>query len=474
MPNTLTDQYQIVKTSTLDANFIQILLGKTVNYNDGFCRELFRDGKHLRSLRSPTDSFSARKGDTMLSVNMGIVTLPFADKIPTRDGYFISYDATARLIVQDPRTFAVCYMQGIDPLQKTVDVILAALKKEVARGKHDDMSDVFLRSVVESHTGARRPLQTQLGWQDVTPVVEYGVAIVDAQTMSPHADPKRTAEIEEAKRVEQEKERLRKEKEIELAKLQQREALQAEQLRVQDELAKQQRVIDERKYAEAHQDDLKQFEHDRYKLEQAARRNAALDMQIEAARQQEAGDRALLRRLRDQGIPTITILQEYPELGYLLERRDVLTGQLLNGPELRQLTTPEARPSSSSGSNASDTARDLHGITREPRADDIYTISHLSIKVSRHVLSEHETGLAQAQDQSFGYLVEVVLTSWPQEQDLQAQDLIYQIDDKPVPELNDLAPYLDMRQLRGEPIKVTYLRGEDSLVTLIDIPPTQR
>lgn len=469
MPNTLTDRYDLVKTSILDVNFIQFLLGKTVNYNDGFCRELFRDGKHLKSLRSPADSFAARKGDTMLSVNMGIVTVPFTDKIPTVDGYYLSYDATVRLIVLDPRTFTVCYVQSVDPLQKTVDVILAALKREVALGHHDKMNDVFLRGVVENQSGVRRPYQTQLGMWEATLVAEYGVAILDAQTMSPHADPKRVAEIEEAKRVERERERIRKEQEIELAKLKQREVLQAEQLRVQDERTKQQRAIDERNRDNAHDDDLRQFEHDRYKLEQGARRDAALEMEIAAARQREADDRALLHSLRAQRLPTATILQEYPELGYLLERRDVLNGQLLNAEELKQITSPVVQSSTSSG-GASDGARDLHGITREQREDDIYSISHLGVKISRHKLSERESDLAQSPGQSFGYLVEAVIVSGAHEQDLQQQDLIYQIDDKPVPELHDLAPYLDACQLRGNPVKVTYLRGEDSLVTLISIP----
>ena len=478
MPNTLTDQYQLVKTSTLDANFIQVLLGKTVNYNDGFCRELFRDGRHLKSLRSSSDSFTARKGDTMLSVNTGIITVPFTDKIPTRDGYHISYDATVRLAVADPRVFAVSYVQNVDPLQKTLDVIRAALLREVARGQHDAMTDVYLRSVVENDTGVRRPTQTPWGPMDTTLIVEYGVAILDAQTMIPHADPKRVAEIEEARRVALEKERLRKEEEIEKAKLAQQEVLERERLRVQDELARQQRVIDERKQEEAKKDDLEQWEHDRFKHEQGIRRDVALDIEIQGVRQREADDRAFYRELRGKGYSTANILSDYPELGYLLERRDVLTGQLLNGAELKQISsaaTPQAAATSSTSNNSSG-PDELFGVTREPRADDIFTISHLGVKVSRHTLTEQEVEWIQSPGQSFAYFVEAEVASGADDDDgdLQREDLIYQIDDKPVPELTELAPYLDTQQRKGNPVKVTYLRGRDSMVTLMEISSLRR
>lgn len=475
MQNTLTDEYSLIKVTTLDANFIQLLLGKTVNYNDGFCRELFRDGKHLRSLRSPSDTFSARKGDTMLSVNMGIVTVPFRDKIPTRDGYFLSYDATVRLLVVDPRIFAVCYVQRIDPLQKTIDIILAALKREVARGLHDDMSDQYLREVVENDTGS--PMHVQMPWgpANVTHVVEYGVAILDAQTMSPHADPKRIEEIKEAQRVEDEKERLRKEREIELARmrkeqeielarLEKREAIETEQMRMQDALARQQREIDIRKHDEALEDDRKQWEHEREKLEDGRRRDAALEMNIEAARQQFVEDRALLRRLREQGIPTATIVQEYPELLYLLERRDILDNKrVLNAAELEQINARIVQAESPT----------THAVTC---SDGIWTIGHFSMKVSPHVLSEHEAGLAQMPAQSLGYLVEELIGTGQHEHEVdpQPEDLIYLIDNQPVPKLDDLAPYLDERQQQGNAVKVTYLRGEISGVVTIVIPSAQR
>lgn len=227
-----------------------------------------------------------------------------------------------------------------------------------------------------------------------------------------------------------------------------------------------------RKHDETLRDDRKQWEHDRFKLEQGARRDAALGMEIAAAQQREAEDRALLKDLRVRRWSTATILQEHPELGYLLERRNVLNGDVLNSEELKQISTPVAHPTASSGV-APDVTRDLHGITREPREDDIYTISHFSIKVSRRKLSEREAELTQSPAQSFAYFVEGVLASGSNEQDLQPQDLIYQIDDKPVPELIDLAPYLDTRQQRGEPVKVTYLRGENLSVTIIDIPSAQ-
>jgi hypothetical protein len=448
MPNTLTDQYALVKTTTLDVNFIQLLLGKTVNYNDGFSRELFREGKHLRSLRAPTDSISARKGDTLLAVNTGIVTAPFTDKLPTRDGYFITYDATVRLFVEDARTFAIGYVQGIDPLQKTVDVILAALKREVARGQHDQMSDEYLRGVVEHETGIRRPLQLPWGMGEATLVVEYGVAILDAQTMSPRADPKRVAEIEEAERVAKERERLRREKEIELAKIEQQKNIRASQ-----------HDLDLHKQKDAQELDLGQWKHDRFKQEEGARRDAALEMEIEAARLQESEDRAQLRRLREQGIPTARIVQEYPELRYLLERRNLRTGELENEADLAQLTARIVEVESLR----------THAVSH---SNGIWTIGHMNIKVSRHELSEQEAELAQKPAQSLSYLVVEVIPPGQQDSNggLRAQDLIYEIDKKPVVELADLAPYLDECQRRDGAVTVTYLRGEYSGVAVIVIP----
>jgi hypothetical protein len=478
MPNTLTDQFQLVKTTTLDANFIQVLLGKTVNYNDGFCRELFRDGKHLTSLRSPRDTFSAHKGDTMLSVNMGIVTVTFTDKIPTRDGYYISYDATARLLVLDPRTFAVCYVQGIDPLQKTVDVVLAALKREVAEGKHDAMSAVYLRGIVENDTGPRKLTQTQVGLVEVTPIVEYGVAILDAQTMSPHADPKRIAELEEIQRVRTEQERLAREQEIALATQRHREAVERARMSSQDRLDQQQAVINRHRQDEALEIDQVQWGHDRFQLEEGQRRDAALKMQIERAQRKEAADSELLDDLRSQGYSSAAILQHHPDLRYLFEHRDLMTGQLLNGDELLQLSATAAAPTTSPSSSAPDALLAMHGITSEPRGGDLlYTISHFGVTVSRHALSEQELQWTQIPDQSFAYLVEVVATG-PIDQELKPQDLIYQIDNIPAPEIAELGPYLTMQQQRGNPVRVTYLRHNDdggmfSDVALITIPQAQ-
>lgn len=483
MPNTLTDQYQLVRTSTVDTTFIQILTGKTVNYNDGFCRELFRDGKHLQSLRSASDSFSARKGDTVLTVNMGVITVPFTDKLPTRDGYHLTYDGTVRLAVWDARTFATCYQQSIDPLQKTLDAIRATLLREVARDQHDVVDDVRLRYLVEHNVpGApRRPTSTPWGPRDIAVVIEYGVAILEAQTMIPHADPRRTAEIEEerrrkrqeeeeATRVARERERLAKEQAIEQARLAQQEVLQRERLRVQDELAQQQRLIDERKLREAHTDSNAQWEHERIQHEQSLRRDAALQLEIEQVRQQVAEDRALLRRLREQGFATADILREHPELDYLFERRNVLTGSLLNPEVLKSIAGGTAQAMPADDTPSADGVSEKYGVTRESHDDDHFTLAHLGIAVSRHELNAKQIEYAQTPGQSLAYFVEKVLPTGDQAQDLQKGDIIYQINDQSVPELPDAATLLDTLQAEGNPVKVTYLRGMTSLVTYIEIP----
>ena len=156
MPNTLTDSYQLVKTSTLEVNFIQNLLHNVIVGNkDGFSLELFRNGSYVRSIRTPTDTTAAHKGDTLLAVNLGIITVPLTDKVRTadEDDYVIAYDATVRLMVRDSHRFAIGYVQGIDPLQKTVDVILAVLKRSIAQSQHDAVSEEGLRKVVKNNTG---------------------------------------------------------------------------------------------------------------------------------------------------------------------------------------------------------------------------------------------------------------------------------------------------------------------------------
>lgn len=494
MANALTDQYQLVRTSTVDASFLQNLLGKTINYNDGFVRELFRDGRRIGSIYSHADTVQARRGDTLLSVNMGIVTVPFTDQLATRDGYTMTYDGTVRLRVWDPRTFAVCYQQGIDPLQKALDAIRAALLREIARTVHDNVTDAYLRNVVEYEVAPRQPAPYGWGLRDAALVAEYGVAILDAQTMVPRADPKRVAEIAEIERVQREQERLERERQIKLAELRQQEnirlaelrkqeATQREELRVTDELARQQRVIDERTLKEqlADEDARKDFERVQMERdaivririrEQDVLNDAAVQIRIAEAQERRREDRALLRRLREQGVSTDRIVREYPELTYLFERRDLISDQIVEAPPTRQIREP-ATPAGEHRSDAGE-SQQSYGVVSEPHPDDEHTLSHLGIKVSRHELTDQEMSWSGATSH-LAYFIEDVLPDWEGDQQLRKGDFIFALADTSVPELPELAVLLDSLQSQDSLVKVTLLRGTVPVVVYVTIPPmTQR
>lgn len=299
--------------------------------------------------------------------------------------------------------------------------------------------------------------------------------------MSPRADPERVAEVAEIERVKKEQDRIARDQAIKLTELKNKEVVDTEALRVKDVLAQQQREIDERQRDEALADNRAKWQEAQYQEEQKRLRDAAVDIRIEQARSTAEADARLLNQLRSQGYSTANILQEYPELRYQFEKRDLVSGTLLNGDELLRLgaaNAAPAAPAAPSGGSAAATSEPKFGLTREPREDDILTISHLGVTVSHHTLTKEERDSTQIPDLAFAYQVETVVSTGPLRQKLQQADLIYQIGDYPVPEFAKLAPYLDTLQKEGKPARLTYLRrGEDgdlySDVALLSIPPTR-
>ncbi len=457
MSNTLTDQYQLVRITTVDAGFWQNLLGKPINYNDGFCRELFRDGRHIGSIRSDADTASAKRGDTILSVNMGIVTVPFTDKLPTRDGYQLGYDGTVRLQVGDPRLFATCYQQAIDPLQKAIDSIRGALTREIARTQHDDATGEYLRHIVEYYSGQHGTFPTPGGLREVTIIAEYGMLILDAQTLIPRPDPQRKVDKEEDERVKRETERLRKDEQIELARLSQQWVVGEEQ-----------RKHDIRTRENQLDDDSARRDHARVQQEQDVLHAAAVKLRIESAQEQAQQDRDLLRRLRDDEWPRDRILREYPELAYLFERRDILTGQLMEPESQPRIAGPATAVTLQPGTTS---PAEVYGVSSESRPDDLSTISHLGIRVSRHKFSDEEMGWSGAKS-GLAYFIEDVIPDWKGEQKLKKGDFLFEIADRPVPELPELARLLNELNAGDRPVKITYLRGTAVLVAYADIPST--
>ena len=131
-------------------------LGKTISASTGFSKEIFRDGRHVASVRfvdttisvesSPAqDQFKARQGDRMLTINLGPARLPLKGNFYTKDTCTASYEVLLEIKVNNPSLFALCYLQQSDPAGILQMAIIQAYDTYAGRTPHNLLDKTKLR-----------------------------------------------------------------------------------------------------------------------------------------------------------------------------------------------------------------------------------------------------------------------------------------------------------------------------------------
>ncbi|HEX6482175.1 MAG TPA: hypothetical protein VF043_25305 [Ktedonobacteraceae bacterium] len=121
----------------------------------GVSQEVFRDGKHFKSINLLKDqvngaiskssrSAKIRKGDIIYRISLAPQPYNFVGTIQTRDKYQKIYDMSFELIVSNPRNFAILCFHDKDPVASVVREFKGALESYLSKFEHDKLNDTTL------------------------------------------------------------------------------------------------------------------------------------------------------------------------------------------------------------------------------------------------------------------------------------------------------------------------------------------
>jgi TIR domain len=174
MTNTITDQHNLVKVETITGGIL--FWRKVIDYNDGFLRVIFRDGRYHGSILTPHDIARAHNGDTLYTINASSISLNLKGTIRTKDGFIPSYETTLLIRIINPVPFAICYIQSNDPLGMVVTMVQNAITREANHSLHKELKADNLEQVIISST--------------LNAKTELGVEVQRADRIVLHNDPK--------------------------------------------------------------------------------------------------------------------------------------------------------------------------------------------------------------------------------------------------------------------------------------------
>ena len=113
MTNKETDELEFVRVESHGE-----MLGRVLTAVEGFSLEVFRDHQHIGSVnqKNGLSRLVLRPGDTLLRVTLGVRLLSLSGLLRSQEDYTFQYGATLRLRVDNPKQFALSYIQQSDPV----------------------------------------------------------------------------------------------------------------------------------------------------------------------------------------------------------------------------------------------------------------------------------------------------------------------------------------------------------------------
>lgn len=149
MANTVTDSLGLVSTSSVSGG--RWFFPPKVGPDTGFSLQVFQpSGEYFGSVDENGPRITARDGDTVLRINLGLHTLSLNGALHTRDGHTRKYEADVIIQVVNAVRFATCYRQGTDPVGQARLALDADLVRWAERMSHDDISPPMMRFRLEN------------------------------------------------------------------------------------------------------------------------------------------------------------------------------------------------------------------------------------------------------------------------------------------------------------------------------------
>ena len=164
-PNALTNQYGLIHSTTVETMFG--LGEKTFNPEHGFSLEVYRDRRHLYSLRVNDDGMGEdvpksvtearlRNGDVIYRVNLAPQKLSVTGSIYTKDRFNPGYSAEVTLRINNPLAFLGSYFQNTDPLAQMRSGIEEAFQRYARETEHDRIKEKDFEFAANKNRQGRR------------------------------------------------------------------------------------------------------------------------------------------------------------------------------------------------------------------------------------------------------------------------------------------------------------------------------